>query len=133
MTDERASVKGQRFFVDVGEPMKHSNLGGNNCAVIFVDDYTRFKIVEPTKKKSGTTVVLLALIADYITPQKLPWYRSSAYRRQMVANLKENFSSNWTSAASRTCISHQAQRSTTGWLNERLNYCERRRSPYWRS
>ncbi|CAN0405016.1 unnamed protein product, partial [Ascophyllum nodosum] len=40
-TDERASVKGKRFFVDVGGPMKHSSLGGNNYVVIFVDDYTR--------------------------------------------------------------------------------------------
>ena len=38
-TDERASVKGQRFFVDVGGPMKHSSLGGNNYVVIFVDDF----------------------------------------------------------------------------------------------
>ena len=29
-TDERASVKGQRFFVDVGGPMKYSSLGGNS-------------------------------------------------------------------------------------------------------
>ena len=37
-TDGRASVKGQRFFVDVGGPMKHSSLGGNSDVVIFVDD-----------------------------------------------------------------------------------------------
>ena len=37
-TDERASVRGQRFFVDVGGPMKHSSLGGNSYIVIFVDD-----------------------------------------------------------------------------------------------
>ena len=37
-TDGRASVKGQRFFVDVGGPMKHSSLGGNSYVVIFVDD-----------------------------------------------------------------------------------------------
>ena len=41
-TDERASVKGQRFFVEVGGPMKHSSLGGNSYVVIFVDDCTRF-------------------------------------------------------------------------------------------
>ena len=44
-TDERASVKGQRFFVDVGVPMKHSSLGGNSYVVIFVDECTRFKVV----------------------------------------------------------------------------------------
>ena len=70
-TDERASVKGQRFFVDVGGPMKHSSLGGNSYVVIFVDDCTRFKVVKFVKKKSNTTAALLSLIADYITPQKL--------------------------------------------------------------
>ncbi|CAN0429329.1 unnamed protein product, partial [Ascophyllum nodosum] len=70
-TDERASVKGQRFFVDVGGPMKHSSLGGNNYVVIFVDDYTRFKVVKFVKKKSDTTAALLSMVAGYITPQKL--------------------------------------------------------------
>ena len=70
-TDERASVRGQRFFVDVGGPIKHSSLGGNSYVVIFVDDCTRFKVVKFIKKKSATTVALLSLIADYITPQKL--------------------------------------------------------------
>ena len=70
-TDERASVRGQRFFVDVGGPMKHSSLGGNSYVVIFVDDCTRFKAVKFVKKQSNTTAALLSLIADYITPQKL--------------------------------------------------------------
>ena len=70
-TDERASVRGQRFFVVVGEPMKHSSLGGNSYVDIFVDDCTRFKVVKFVKKKSDTTAALLSLIADYITPQKL--------------------------------------------------------------
>ncbi|CAN0307352.1 unnamed protein product [Ascophyllum nodosum] len=69
-TDERASVRGQRFFVDVGRPMKHSSLGGNSYVVIFVDDCTRFKVVRFVKKRD-TTATLLSLIADYITPQKL--------------------------------------------------------------
>ena len=70
-TDERASVRGQRFFLDVGGPMKHSGLGGNSYVVIFVDDFTRFKVVKFVRKKSDTTAALLSLIADYITPQKL--------------------------------------------------------------
>ena len=70
-TDERASVRGQRFLVDVGGPMKHSSLGGNSYIVIFVDDCTRFKVVKFVKKKSDTTAALLPLIADHITPQKL--------------------------------------------------------------
>ena len=70
-TDKRARVRGQRFFVDVGGPMKHSTLGGNSYVVIFVDDCTRFKVVKFVKKKSDTTAALLSLIADYITPQKL--------------------------------------------------------------
>ena len=70
-TDERMSVRGQRFFVDVGGPMKHSSLGGNSYVVIFVGDCTRFKVVKFVRKKSDTTAALLSLIADYITPQKL--------------------------------------------------------------
>ena len=71
-TDERASVKGQQFFVDVDGPMKHSSLSGNTCyVVIFVDGCTRFKVVKFVKKKSNTTATLLSLIADYITRQKL--------------------------------------------------------------
>ena len=70
-TDERARVRGQRFFVDVGGPMKHSSLGGNSYVVIFVDDCTRFKVGKFVKKKSNTTAAVLFLIADYITPQKL--------------------------------------------------------------
>ena len=40
-TDERASVRGQRLFVDVGGLMKHSSLGGNSYVVIFVDPIRR--------------------------------------------------------------------------------------------
>ena len=70
-TDDRPSVRRQRFFVDVGGPMKHSSLGGNSYVVIFVDDCTRFKVVKSVNKKSDTTAALLSLIGDYITPQKL--------------------------------------------------------------
>ena len=69
-TDERASVRGQRFFVDVAKPMKHLSLGGNSYVVIFVNDCTRFKVVKFVKKRD-TTAALLSLIANYITPQKL--------------------------------------------------------------
>ena len=37
-TNERGSVRGKRFFVDVGGPMKHSSLGRNSYVVISVDD-----------------------------------------------------------------------------------------------
>ena len=69
--DERASVKEQRFFFDVGGPMKHSSYDGNSYHVIFVDDCTRLKVVKFVKTKSNTTAALLSLTADYITPQNL--------------------------------------------------------------
>ena len=50
-TDERASVKGHRFFVDVGGSTKHSSLGGNSYVVIFVDDCTRFKVVNSLRRR----------------------------------------------------------------------------------
>ena len=68
---KRARVKGQRFFVDVGGPMKHSSLDGSSYVIIFVDDCTRFKVVKFVKTKSNTTAALLSLVAEYITPQKL--------------------------------------------------------------
>ena len=71
MTDKRANVKGKRLFDDVSGPMKYSSLGGNNYAVIFVDNCTRFEVVKFVKKKSVTTVALLSFIAEYITPQEL--------------------------------------------------------------
>ena len=128
MTDKIANVKGKRFYVDVGGPMKHSSLGGNNYAVMFVDDCTRFKMVKLVKNQSDTTAALLSLIADYITPQDRSC-RSSAFGRIMMASSRENFSVNWTGLASRTSIPRQIRRSTTGWLKERLGYFERRRSP----
>ena len=70
-TDERASVNEQRFFVDVGGPIKHSSLGGKCYVISFVDDCTRLKVVKFVKKKSNTTAALLSLIAYYITPEKL--------------------------------------------------------------
>ena len=64
-------MKGKRFNIDVGGPMKHSSLGGNNYVVIFVNDCTRFKVIEFNKKKNDTTPALLFLIEDYIPPQEL--------------------------------------------------------------
>ena len=106
--------------------MKHSSLGGKSYVVIFVDDCTRFKVVKLVKKKSNTTAALLSLIADYITPQNC---RLGAYGRIMVASSRENFSANWTDAASRTSIPRQTRRGTTGWPNVRLEFYEKIRSP----
>ena len=69
MTEKRSNVKGKRFNVDVGGPMKHSSIGGNNYVVIFVDDCTQLKVVKFSKNKNNTTAALLFLIADYITSQ----------------------------------------------------------------
>ena len=67
ITDERTSMKGQQFFVDVGGSMKHSSLSGNTYIAIFVDVYTRFKVVKFVKKESDTRAAFLCLIAHYIT------------------------------------------------------------------
>ena len=104
--------------------MKHLSLGGNSYDVIFVDDCTRFKVVKFVKKKSDTTVALLSLLRIILHRRSC---RSSAYGRIMVASLRENFSANWTGAASRTSIPRQTRRSTTGWPNVRLDFYEKRR------
>ena len=114
-SDEWASVKRQRFFVDVGGPMKHSSLGGNNYVGIFVEDCTRFKVVKFVKKKSNTTAALLSLIVHIILPNRS--CRSRAYGRIMVASSRKNFSANWTGAEPRTSMPRQTRRSTTGWPN----------------
>ena len=125
-TGKRASVKGQRFFVDVDGPMKHPILGGSSYVVIFVDDCTRFKVVKFVKKKSNTTAALLFLITDYITSQKLS---TKCVRTDNGGEFEKKFSANWTGAASRTSIPRQTRRSTTGWPNVRLDFDEKRRSP----
>ena len=127
--DGRESMRERTvFFIGVGWSMKHSSHSESNYVIIFVDNYTRFKVVKFVKKKSDTTAALLSLVADYITSSHRS-YRSTAYGRIMVANLGENVNANWTVRASRTGIPLQARPSTTGWLNERLDYCERKQSP----
>ena len=123
VTDERASKKGERFFVDVGGPMKHSSLGGNSYVVIFVDDCTRFKEVKFVKKKSDTTAALLSLIVDYVTPQELSM---KCVRTDNGGEFEGESSVNWIGVASRTSIPRRTRRSTTGWPNVRLDCYERR-------
>ena len=69
-------MKGQRFFVDVGGPMKHSSLGGNSYVVIFVDDCTCFKVVKFVKKKSNTAAAPLSLIAVYYPAEAVDQVRT---------------------------------------------------------
>ena len=42
-----------------------------NNVLIFVGDYTSFKVVKSIRKKSDATVTLLLLNTDYIIPQEL--------------------------------------------------------------
>ena len=83
--------------------MKHSSLGGNTCyIVIFVDNYTRFKVVKFVKKKSDTTAALLSLAADYVTLQEQSI--KCVRRTDNSSSLRENFILNWTGATSRASI-----------------------------
>ena len=81
--------------------MKHSSLGGNTYIVIFVDNYTRFKVVKFVKKKRDTTAALLSLTANYITLQE---QSIKCTRTDNSGNLRENFILNWTGATSRASI-----------------------------
>lgn len=120
MTDEKAIVKGQRFFVDVAGPMKNSSLGENSYVVTFVNNCTRSKVVKFFKEKYDTAAALLSLIADYITTQKLSIKR---VRKDSGGEFEgENFSANWVGAASRTSIPFQTRRGNTRWLNVRLEF-----------
>ena len=124
-TDERASVKGQRFFIDVGGPRKHSSLGGN-YVVIFVDDCTRFKVVKSVKKKNNTPAALLSLIVDYIIPQKLSI-------KCVRADNGGEFEGKFQRELDRRSITHEHTPPDTpqynGGPNVRLGFYEKRRSP----
>ena len=64
---QNGNVKRKRFFVDAGGLTKHSSLGGNSYAVMFVDDCTRFKVVKFVKERHDDR----ALVFNCITPQEL--------------------------------------------------------------
>ena len=106
--------------------MKHSTFGGNNYVVIFVDDYTRFKVVKFFKKAGNTTVVLSSLIADCITPQELS---IKCIRKDNGGKFKRECQRE----LDRRSITHEHTPLDTpqynGGLNEHLDYCERRRLP----
>ena len=114
MTNERISVKVQRFVADVDKPMKYWSPGADNYVIVFVDDFTNLKAVKAVKKMSDTMAALLSLVEDYITHRS---YRSRAHGRMTVESLRERFSANCTSAALHTNIRRRTRRSTTGWSN----------------
>lgn len=70
-TDNRATERSERIFVDLGGAMHAPSLGGSNYVMIIVDDHTRLKVVKFLKKESDATSALRSFIADYITPEKL--------------------------------------------------------------
>ena len=106
--------------------MKHWSLGGNSYVVIFVDDCTRFKVIKFVRKKSDTTVALLSLVADYITPQKL------SIKCVRTDNGGE-FEGEFQRELDRRSITHErtppdTPQYNTGWPNVRLDFNEKRRS-----
>lgn len=66
-TDTRSNSRAGRFLVNLGRSMPAINLGGSQYVMIYMDDFTRFKI-ERLLKKSGAPTALRNTIAEYITP-----------------------------------------------------------------
>lgn len=69
-TDNRATERAERFFVDLAEDMRVPSLHGSKDVMIVVDYYTRFKVVKFLEKKSDATSVLQSFIADFVIPEK---------------------------------------------------------------
>ena len=122
-TTNRATRKGERFFVDLAGPMHVPSLGGSNYVMICVDDFTRFKIVSFLKKKSDTAGALKDVIADYIKPAGLD---IGAIRTDEGGEFEGEFNDCSSSSRSSTNTHPLTPPSTTVWRSERWVYCARR-------
>ena len=68
-TNTRSTRRAGRVFVDLGDSMPATSLGGSKYVMVCVDDFSRFKVVRFLKKKSDAAAAALRnTIAEYITP-----------------------------------------------------------------
>ena len=63
-TKERA----ERFFIDITIPFPVTSLGGNRYAMLFVEDFTRFKFIRSLKHENDAAKKPLQLLAGHIAP-----------------------------------------------------------------
>ena len=70
-TKTRADKRVGRVIIDLGGQFHVESLAGSRFAMLYVDDFSRYKIVAFIVKKSDATAVLRAIIARYFAPPEL--------------------------------------------------------------
>ena len=70
-TNTRSTRRAGRFYVDLGGSMPATSLSCSKYVMIYVDDFSRSKIVLFLKKKSDAAAALRNIITEYITPAGL--------------------------------------------------------------
>ena len=70
-TEIRAAKRAGRVFIDLAGPFHVESFAGSRCAMLCVDDFSRYKIVAFMAKKSDATAVLRAILARYFAPAGL--------------------------------------------------------------
>ncbi|CAM9329135.1 unnamed protein product, partial [Sphacelaria rigidula] len=68
ITDTRADTRAGRFFIEIAGPFADTSPFGSHYVMLFVDDYSCFKIIRFLKKKDNTTAVLEDIVATHMAP-----------------------------------------------------------------
>ena len=67
-TESRANERAEQFFIDITGPFHTTSLGGNQYAMLCVDNFTRFKFTRFLKHKSDAAKQLREPVAKHIAP-----------------------------------------------------------------
>ena len=67
-TESRTNERAERFIADITGPFHVTSLGGNQYAMLCVDDFTYFKNIRFFKHKNDAEKELRKLVAEYIAP-----------------------------------------------------------------
>ena len=67
-TESRTNERAERFFIDITGPIHVTSLGGNQYAMLCVDDFARFEFIRFLKHKSDAAKELRELVAEHIAP-----------------------------------------------------------------
>ena len=65
-TESRANERAERFFIDMTGPFHATSSGVNRYAMLYVDDFTRFKFIRFLKHKTHAAKELRKLVAEHI-------------------------------------------------------------------
>ena len=65
-TESPTNERAEQFFIDITGPFHATSLGGNQYAMLCVDDFTHFKFVRFIKHRSDAKKELRELVAEHI-------------------------------------------------------------------